>query len=834
MLTGSRSIVYTVVGSTLNLKFKDKSPVIMYRSNRNGHYSDYFLIPDAIKYDIVFRPSIIELQIKNVTTNNTGLYWIEHLDLAPKHLQLSITNMSCPSRATKEVCAKEGSSALLTFIIEDFIYHSPTKDLIYYNQIGDAFRSLGNFTLHVDFYIYNVTHEDEGFYRFPYIFNCIGLQVSKLWFINQTELKAIVGQEGETLHIICSSDPDRYITELTLKSNGTVKAIGDNHTVSFSFIPDRTDHRRKFQCVDSNHSSIMVEVELSIRYAPAVIVRYTNGTIECDCDGVPPVYSVYRLDRISKYGELVRSIYLDNRAFIFKTDEFPYQRNGRYMCVVSNGIPDTNGKKLQNSSTHVNYTGPPVFAKENRYVKIGKMRESSVTISFYVYSCPDVEEIFLEKLGRLRGQKKKIDEYVLKPTLLNNEFDKTTGVPGYDIVIKSDELYINDVQPYCITVTNRLGASEYHFAVTKKEHNEINQKERTYVFTICILGVVLFCSTIVYVGVCVRRVRLRVPIQSNVNEDHTYHTYDEIGTISYGAVSNVRPSDTNDNPGQHLTHLIAAHISNEVNRQSTDDNSTELIADFPNDDLPQHEVIEVQKQHIPISTDDIDSIDNKEQTSPRNSQTSIDPDSESSQTVMVGNVGDGYEHPYQIVLQDHQESNQYNQITREGNNSILSNANLQSTDVNTTELNANFPENSLKQCEVTELQVQHTTKSIHDVDFTCTDLTLTSCTVIPNMQNIVHRIHIEESTNNASSGEKSQHSNDSDSGSSNNVMVDYYGDGYENLYQMVIQDPAGSYPYTEIIRERQSASSSTDNDEKEEQGVQQGSAKKREYINLQF
>ncbi|CAG2214088.1 unnamed protein product [Mytilus edulis] len=179
-----------------------------------------------------------------------------------------------------------------------------------------------------------------------------------------------------------------YITALTLESNGTVKAIGDNQTVSYSFTPDRSDHLTKYQCVDSKHSSIMVEVELSITYAPAVTVRYTNGTIKCDCDGVPPIY-----------------MKLTNETFVFKTDQFPYQRNGRYMCVVSNGIPGTNGKILQNSSIHVNYKGPPVFAKENRRVKIGKVGQSSIKMSFLVYSCPDVEEIFLQKLGRMRDDR---------------------------------------------------------------------------------------------------------------------------------------------------------------------------------------------------------------------------------------------------------------------------------------------------------------------------------------------------------------------------------------------------------------------------------------------
>lgn len=90
------------------------------------------------------------------------------------------------------------------------------------------------------------------------------------------------------------------------------------------------------------------------------------------------------------------------------------------------------------------------------------MGQSSVKISFHVYSCPVIEEIFIEKLGRMRGQKRKINKYVLESTLLYN------GVQGYAILIESDELYVDYLQPYCITVANRLGASEYYFVPTKK------------------------------------------------------------------------------------------------------------------------------------------------------------------------------------------------------------------------------------------------------------------------------------------------------------------------------------------------------------------------------
>lgn len=166
---------------------------------------------------------------------------------------------------------------------------------------------------------------------------------------------------------------------------------------------------------------------------------------------------------------------------------------------------------------------------------------------------------------------------------------------------------------------------------------------------------------------------------------------------------------------------------------------------------------------------------------------------------------------------------------------MSSSANLQSTDINTTELNANFPENCLNQFQVTEPQVQHITKSIDDVDFTCTDLTLTSCTVIPSMQTLACRNYINESTKKVSSSiDKSHNSDESDSGSSNNVIVGNVGDGYQNPSQKVLQDHAESHQYTELIRERHSATSFSEPDKTEEQGVETRATKKDEYMNLQF
>lgn len=75
----------------------------------------------------------------------------------------------------------------------------------------------------------------------------------------------IDGQEGNELDINCTSVTGKFITALKLEVNGSIIEIGDNRSVNYSFTPDRTDHLTKYKCLDITHSSIMIEVTLSIR-----------------------------------------------------------------------------------------------------------------------------------------------------------------------------------------------------------------------------------------------------------------------------------------------------------------------------------------------------------------------------------------------------------------------------------------------------------------------------------------------------------------------------------------------------------------------------------------
>lgn len=80
------SIRIVNTGSTINLQFKASKPWI-----RSISFTMKGLGLDENKYDARSRQNIIEFQILNVTTNDTGIYWIDH-KLLLFHLNI-ITSM---------------------------------------------------------------------------------------------------------------------------------------------------------------------------------------------------------------------------------------------------------------------------------------------------------------------------------------------------------------------------------------------------------------------------------------------------------------------------------------------------------------------------------------------------------------------------------------------------------------------------------------------------------------------------------------------------------------------------------------------------------------------
>ncbi|XP_052084699.1 uncharacterized protein LOC127721924 [Mytilus californianus] len=771
------------------------------------------------EYKMVFRPILIQIQMINVTASDTGHYYLcsNHRYISATEFNKKLAETTYEIREGKQRVITRRSSEVLSYITDLFLCHDG-NEVVFSRRKN--FRKFSTFTLHV----YS-TPAVKGFLALDlsYVFSSIVLKIAKLWFINQTDLNTIVGQEGTPMEIKCSSDTEQYITALKLEYKDSIIAVGDNQYVSFLFIPDRTDHMTKCKCLDSTHSSMMIEVQLIIMYAPAVTVRYTNETVECDGHGNPEIYNVYRLVQLSKSFELVRSVSLNNETFIFNTNLFPYQRNGRYMCVVSNGIPDINGKVLQTESIYLKYEGPPVFSPENRIVKTGEVGQS-ITLSFQIYSYPEVENISIEKIGQNQKKYKKDKKYnIRKSTLHYTETGNMVGIPGYEILIETEALEVDDFQAYLITAKNRLGESNYHFEIIDIDSLPLGKSKRiNFVVVCCIATILLVYLTITHVCLCVKYVKTRDQRLHNLQEDHTYHTYDEIDTVSFRVVSNLRSAQTTDNLGQNPTEGHTAGVSTDANLQSTNEYTTELNADFLNDGLQQHEITEVHGQSMStplidtnLSNTDLSPItssvilrmenvancnqtnENTETSSEQKSKTCNDSDSGSSNNVMVGNVRNEYENNYQL-----QDGHLYLDILDDRQISISATDSSTNNQQKSQTINASYRRPSYNDMVGNVRNEYENNYQLQDGH--------------QNLESIDDR-QINNSTTNFSTNkqQKSQISKDFDSGSSNSVMVGNVRNDYENNFQL--QD---GHLYLEILYDRQINISSTDSNTKTQQRSQ--------------
>lgn len=115
--------------------------------------------------------------------------------------------------------------------------------------------------------------------------------------------------------------------------------------------------------------------------------------------------------------------------------------------------------------------------------------------------------------------------------------------------------------------------------------------------------------------------------------------------------------------------------------------------------------------------------------------------------------------------------------------SIPTDANQQPIDEDTTELTTDMFDDDLPQHQISDVhrQLQIMSTTLDDTPLSYTDLSQIPSTVVSIMDNIANCIQTEENAYiEAISSQKSQTSNDSDSDTSNNVMVDNVEDKYEN------------------------------------------------------
>lgn len=94
ILTESVITVYTAEGQTVNLTFSMISSEIDVSFNKIYiyHNIDHKKV-NTKKYDMVLHPNILEFQIINLTTKDTGIYWLDDRGLSDSlTLDLHVTS----------------------------------------------------------------------------------------------------------------------------------------------------------------------------------------------------------------------------------------------------------------------------------------------------------------------------------------------------------------------------------------------------------------------------------------------------------------------------------------------------------------------------------------------------------------------------------------------------------------------------------------------------------------------------------------------------------------------------------------------------------------------
>lgn len=195
-------------------------------------------------------------------------------------------------------------------------------------------------------------------------------------------------------------------------------------------------------------------------------------------------------------------------------------------------------------------------------------------------------------------------------------------------------------------------------------------KRRYFVILISIATVLFVYLIIIHVLLCVRYIQTMDQRNNIVLEDHDYHAYDDIGTMSTRSFGNLRSAGMFRNQGQNLTNQN--DILTSVYLQSIDeDSTTELNTNLSADGLHRREITEQHDHRMSISSYEsiisntdlslipptaitkTKTIINQTYTSTdietSNSQPIDEYKSETSSNVMVDDVGDGYENTYHMV-----------------------------------------------------------------------------------------------------------------------------------------------------------------------------------------
>ncbi|CAC5396462.1 unnamed protein product [Mytilus coruscus] len=543
----------------------------------------------------------------------------------------------------------------------DLDYGDPKKLILTQKPIGNEKFQLK---------IMNVSTTDEGSYTCHT--DSLWIQVARLRFLNQTNENFIYGQEGKTCNISCTTVTGYNEGELSIHQNDTILATSNSSIVTFSFIPKKHDSFTKYRCVGKDPTLGDFNVHLVINYAPIVKVVTGVNSINCIANGYPQSYIFYEWEHQSENGEHVRFLEgLQNGTLNLQSLSQQYQISGKYICRVSNGIPGLNGSMIQQG-----------FG-----------------------SLSNMEKISIERDGTVVNV---IHDFRISKTALLYTGSLTNGnIGGYEISFEADITAYKNNHVYTIWAENKFGVDSYKFQVIAVESLQCNIMTRRQFIASCSTVVGLLIYLIVSQICFYKRVRRKRATERNIPHDLNIHNYDEIVPIAYQDV-NQRPSNadnqeliqqtsfSNSRQAESATNNVRHHIlindSTVESPRVSESSDSELQQTFISEAVVNTTPASSDKhtmQSVGISNDqttassDVDNVDNTLRSNQRkmhqdehsvNSNRSSASSTSSNESRMDSNsatlsrviVSDGYENPYQIVMQVNQDPHEYTSITQTG------------------------------------------------------------------------------------------------------------------------------------------------------------------------
>ncbi|CAC5373005.1 unnamed protein product [Mytilus coruscus] len=418
--------------------------------------------------------------------------------------------------------------------------------------------------------------------------------------------------EGDILNITCFSQafvPSTFLW-YNLSQHGHWYSINETGD---SLIIESADRKNsgKYKCLAKNDViSGSAEISVTIQYPPDIQVINRSDSVDCIVRGVPNVYTFYKWNHQSEYGEHIR--FLDgfaNGTLTLDNTEYPYMRNGIYTCTASNGIRDSNGDLKQTGSHLIKIPGKPVFLNTSYQTNLCSLKRNC-ELTFYVYSNPSVDRVELKRLNeqenKNRVQFKITSEKQMLPTCW-----KTFHITGYKIEITSGILEEYDFTTYELKIWNLYDSTSFNFSIVPVEDIQKSIKLKMYLAIFITLSSVFFLYIVTSHIWFYRRSK-----QSSLDDDNQTESNDEIGIIPSEIInfhplseqqqrivridveheSTIVAEDRNDSSDLSSNHSSIHESSNNNQYLSSNDAIQQDLGETETDSLSWQDV-EVDQKH---------------------------------------------------------------------------------------------------------------------------------------------------------------------------------------------------------------------------------------------